>query len=95
MSESVAGPFPKLPTRALLGAALRALRKARGLSLGDMADASRLTVVAVSDLERGRQRDITTVRLYLDALDGLTSEQKMIYCALAELAWHFTPPARP
>ena len=42
--------------------------------------------MSVSDLERGREKDITTVPLYLDAL-GLTSEQKLVMGAAAEMSW--------
>lgn len=77
---------PKMPTRAGFGETLRKLRKERGLSLGDVADRAGLTTVAVSDLERGRQKDITTVPLYLDAL-GLESQQMLLMGACAESAW--------
>ena len=79
----------KQADRKNFGERLRRLRKWRALSLGDVAERAGLTVVAVSDLERGRQRDITTVQLYLHAL-SLTSEQKLLLGAAAEMAWRKT-----
>lgn len=78
---------PKLPSKEGFGETLRKMRKERSLTLGDVADRSGLTLVAVSDLERGRQKDITTVPLYLHAL-GLDSKLKCLLGAAAESAWN-------
>ena len=83
--ETKAMPL-KQADRRNFGEGLRRLRKERGMSLGDVAEGAGLTVVAVSDLERGRQKDITTVPLYLHAL-SLTSEQKLLLGAAAEMSW--------
>jgi transcriptional regulator with XRE-family HTH domain len=83
----VAMEAPKLPSKQGFGETLRAMRKERGLTLGDVAEKAGLTTVAVSDLERGRQKDITTVPLYLHAL-GLDSRTKLLLGACAESAWN-------
>jgi transcriptional regulator with XRE-family HTH domain len=68
------------------GADLRRLRQDTGLSLGEMADRSGLTLVSVSDLERGREKDITTVSLYLGAL-CLDTADKLALETAAKDAW--------
>jgi transcriptional regulator with XRE-family HTH domain len=78
--------YPKIPSKAGFGETLRKMRKDRDLTMGDVARAAGLTVVAVSDLERGRQKDMTTVPLYLHAL-GLDSRAKLLMGACAESAW--------
>ena len=80
---------PTQPDRRNFGEGLRRLRRERSLTLGDVSRSSGLALVSVSDLERGREKDITTVPLYLDAL-GLTSEQKLVMGAAAEMAWKAT-----
>lgn len=68
------------------GAELRRLRVLQGDTMGAFADRTGLSVVVISDLERGRTTELGDVRRYLDALE-IDLSAKALLAAKAITVW--------
>jgi transcriptional regulator with XRE-family HTH domain len=77
--------YPKQPNREGFGETLRAQRKRAGLTMGDLARKTGLSLVTVSDIERGRDGSYEDMRAFIGAL-GHEPKAEAIMNACAELA---------